>query len=279
MYIYQSRYLTRAEVWYDDEPGDLGSVDWVFYGLRSRPVPGARWKYFYNYLIDLTQTVPQLETRLREETAYKIRRARDRDGIVCECCDPNDPAVMDRFEQMYNRFAATKGLSPLSRARLNSMAAAGVLDLSVARDPGGDALVCHANHRGPHRATQLHSPSLYPGLSASATRNRIGRANRYLFWNDILRFKQQGLKWFDFGGWYPGTTDQTLLRINQFKKGFGGELRREYQCEQIVSLKGWLVLNVAKRLEQAKCFRSGSSTPVTQSPPTAMRQPAAAASM
>src|SRR2546428_94505 len=113
-----------------------------------------------------------------------------------------------------------------------------------------------------HRATQLHSPSLYPGLSASATRNRIGRANRYLFWNDILRFKEQGLKWFDFGGWYPGTTDQTLLRINQFKKGFGGDLLREYECEQIVSLKGWLVLNVAKRLEQAKCFRSGSSTPV-----------------
>ena len=36
MYIYQSRYLTRAEVWYDDEPGDLGSVDWVFYGLWNR---------------------------------------------------------------------------------------------------------------------------------------------------------------------------------------------------------------------------------------------------
>jgi len=196
---------------------------------------------------------------------------------VTECCDPRDPAVLDRFEEMYNPFAATKGLSRLDRAQTDSMAAAGVLDLSVARDSQGNALVWHANYRDHHRATQMHSPSLYWKLSASAARNLIGRANRYLIWNDMLRYKEQDLKCFDFGGWYPGTTDQALLKINEFKKGFGGQVVREYVCEQILTLKGWVVLNTARMLKRAKLFPSRANAPVVQQQPLAeIQQPAAA---
>jgi hypothetical protein len=255
MYIYKSRYLTRGELWYDNEPGDTRSVDWIHYQQRSSPFPGARWKYFYNYVVDLTQSVEQLLKRLNEDTAYKIRRARDRDKIVCEVCDSRDPAVLDRFEVMYNQFAAAKGLSPLDRARMNAMAAAGALDLSVAKDPESNVLVYHANHRDQHRATELYLPSLYRNVSESATRNLIGRANRYLTWSDILRYKEQGLKCFDFGGWYPGR-DPGMLKINEFKRGFGGEVTREYECDLILTLKGWVVLNAAKLLKQAKLFPS-----------------------
>src|SRR5437867_1252479 len=182
MIIYSSRFLTRGEVWFDEEPGNIRSLDWILYNLRSSPAPGARWRYFYNYVIDLTQSAEQLQAQLKEDMAYKIRRARDRDKIVCECCDPNDPAVLDRFEETYNPFAAMKGLPPLDRARMNSMAAAGALDLSVAKDPQGNALVYHANYRDHARATELHLPSLFRKLSDSAARNLIGRANRYLTW-------------------------------------------------------------------------------------------------
>ncbi|HKS38687.1 MAG TPA: hypothetical protein VJW76_15950 [Verrucomicrobiae bacterium] len=275
MYTWKSRYLTRGEVWYDDEPGDTRSVDWIHYRQRSSPFPGARWKYFDNYFVDLTQGTEQLSEQLNKDTAYKIRRARDRDQIVCEGCDPRDPEVLDKFEEVYNPFAATKGLSRLDRAQIDSMAAAGVLDLSVAKDPNGTALVCHANYRDHRRATQMHSPSLYWKLSDSAARNTIGRANRYLMWSDMLRYKEQGLKCFDFGGWYSGTTDQALLKINEFKKGFGGQVVREYVCEQILTLKGWLVLNIARLLKQAKLPRSGSDAPVA--PPQAVEvQPPAA---
>src|SRR5436190_4368130 len=123
MYICKSRFLTRGEVWYEDEPSDTRSVDWILYQLRSRPVPGAKWKYFHNYCIDLTQRAGRLWEQLDKDTAYKIRRARDRDQIICECCDPRHPAVLDRFEEMYNPFAATKGLSRLDRAQMDSMAA------------------------------------------------------------------------------------------------------------------------------------------------------------
>ena len=267
MIIYPSRLLTRGEVWFDEEPGDIRSVDWILHNLCSRPAPGARWRYFHNCFIDLTQSTGQLTEQLNKDTAYKIRRARDRDKILCECCDASDPAVLDRFEDMYNPFAATKGLSRLDRSRTDSMAATGALDLSVARDSNGNALVYHANYRDCRRATQMASPSLYWKIPGSAARNLIGRANRYLIWNDMLRYKEQGLKCFDFGGWYPGTTDQVLLKINEFKRGFGGRVMREYQCEQIVTLKGWVVLNSARLLKRVKLL---PSAPKMQTPQPAV---------
>ena len=278
MITYRSRFLTRIEVWFDDEPGDTRSADWILYNQRPSPVPGASCRYFYTYFIDLTQSREQLLARLNEDTSYKIRRARDRDKIICECCDPSGPAVLDRFEEMYNPFATLKGLLPLNRARIDSMVSAGALDLSVARDSQGRILVYHAIYRNQHRATELYLPSLYRKLSDSASRNAIGRANRYLIWSDMLRYQEQGLKFFDFGGWYPGTTDQALLRINEFKRGFGGQVLREYQCERILTLKGWSVLQVARILKQARFFPFGSKTPAAQSPTPETQNSAAAAS-
>lgn len=252
MITYKSRFLRRAEVWFDDEPTDSARpADWILYHFRSRPVPGAQSRNFYTLLIDLSRTEEQLRAQLSDDTAYKIRRARDRDKIICEQCDVHDPAVLDRFEQVYTVFAAMKQLPALNRARLESLARAGVLDLSVAKDPQGNALVYHANYCDGRRATQLELPSLYRALPDSAARNFSGRANRYLTWSNILRYKAQGLKFFDFGGWHLGT-DPEMLSINDFKRGFGGQVAREYQCEQILTLRGRIVLYAAKLLEQAK---------------------------
>src|SRR2546423_11989326 len=277
MIIYSSRFLTRGEVWFDNAPDDAQSVDWIIYRQRSHPVPRAKWKYFYTSIIDLTQSREQLLAQLNQDTAYKIRRARDRDKILCEGCDPRDPAIISLFEQMYNQFAAVKGLYRLDRARMESMAVAGVLDLSVAKDPQGNALVYHANYRSDRRARELYLPSLYRNLSDKAARNLIGRANRYLTWSDILRYKDQGLKYFDFGGWYYGS-DPGMQKINEFKRGFGGQVLREYKCEQILTFKAWFVLHVAKLLKQAKLFPSNSTKAAANPAATQVQNPVAAPS-
>ena len=265
MIAYKSRFLTRAEVWFDNEPtATPRPVDCILYHLRSTPVPGAQSRSFYTLLVDLSQTQEQLRAQLSDDTAYKIRRARDRDKIICECCDLRDPQVMDGFEKMYNAFATIKGLPPLYRARLERLAAAGLLDISAAKDPEGNVLVYHANYRDERRATQLEMPSLYRTLPQSTARNFSGRANRYLTWSNILRYKQQGLKFFDFGGWHVGC-DAELLSINDFKRGFGGRVVREYHCEQILTLKGRVVLYAAKLLEQAKSMLSNESEPALNS--------------
>lgn len=264
---YRSRFLTRAEVWYDNEPGDTRGVDWILYQQRSRPVPGTKTSSYYTYVIDLTQSREQLQANLNKDTAYKIRRARERDKIRCDGCDSRDAVEMDRFEEMYNAFAKMKGRAPLHRARLESMAAAGVLDLTAARDPQGNVLVYHANYRDDRRATSLELPSLFRKQADNAARSLISRANRYLTWNNFLRYQEMRLEIFDFGGWYPGSADQERLDINRFKEGFGGKVRREYQCERVLTFKGRVVLTAAAILNRAKRLRlasqpvSGRNTP------------------
>jgi len=105
-------------------------------------------------------------------------------------------------------------------------------------------------------------PSLYPTFTDSARRNFSSRANRYLTWTNILRYKEEGLRAFDFGGWHLGT-DPAMLSINDFKRGFGGRVIREYQCEQVLTLKGRVVLCVARLLSQARSQKAhGGVDPV-----------------
>jgi len=253
MLVYRSRFLTRGEIWFDEEP-DHCPVDWILYRMRSRPVPGARWKYFHTLLINLAASEDELLARLKKDTAYKIKRARRTDGVICEMANPCDPRVLDRFEEVYNRFAVVKGLLPLQRTILVKLAEVGRLDISLAKDASGTPLVYHANYRTPERASGMLSVSMYRECNDSSLRNAISRANRYLTWEDLMRYKSEGLKAFDFGGWYTGTTNQTLLKINEFKRGFGGQIVREYQCEQTLTIRGHLVLLLAEALNKARAW-------------------------
>src|SRR5215469_2287873 len=112
--------MVRGEVWFDQEP-DPRQVDWILYRQRSRPVPGTRWRYFHTLLVELNQTPEALLSQISTSTASKVRRARDRDRILCECLKP-DAAGIEQFISVYNQFAATKGLDPLDRAELDALA-------------------------------------------------------------------------------------------------------------------------------------------------------------
>jgi lipid II:glycine glycyltransferase (peptidoglycan interpeptide bridge formation enzyme) len=87
---------------------------------------------------------------------------------------------------------------------------------------------------------------------APAIRAKTNRASCFLLWNTMLRLKEQGIRYFDFGGWYPGTEDIQLLGANAFKKSLGGRIVHEFECEQIVTLKGWVMLTAARLIARAK---------------------------
>ncbi len=249
MHIYKSRFLVRGEVWYDHEP-DAAPVDWILYRQRSRPVPRARCDQFYTILLDLRPTLKELSARLSKSAAYKIRRAERGDGVRCEVRWPAQSPDLDGFEAVYQRFAPMKGLDPLDRPFLDQLAGAACLELSMARDAAGAPLAHHVYYRDRSRSCLLHSVSLYQMAAESGVRNALGRANRYLFWRDLIRHKEQGLEFFDFGGWYPGRTNSELLNINRFKEEFGGQVTCEYNCRQPITLKARVALGTAAILDQ-----------------------------
>jgi hypothetical protein len=250
MLVYRSRLLTRGEVWFDQEPESV-PVDWIFHRQRSSPVPKCRWKFFYTRLIDLSKSPDELLADMNEESVRKITVAREKDQTRWERCDSEARGVMDEVEAMWNRFAVAQRSAPLDRSRLDTMIAAGALDVNVAKDSRGEVLAYHLNFVTSRRVQQLIAVARFLPTPNAAMRNRINRANCLGHWSSFLDFKARGIRFFDFGGWYPGTTDIRLLGMNAFKRGFGGQVVREYDCEQILTLKGWVVITAARILNQA----------------------------
>jgi len=131
---------------------------------------------------------------------------------------------------------------------LSLMAASGSLQFSRIAEEGGPTLVWHSYYRSHNRVTLLSSASLVPAGESSARRNKVGRANRFQHWQDLLRFKNDQIALYDFGGWYEGKSDQKRLGINKFKEEFGGEIVRNYICERALTWRGALFLRLRQSL-------------------------------
>ncbi|MBU6398930.1 MAG: hypothetical protein KGS61_01300 [Verrucomicrobia bacterium] len=251
MFVYQSRLLKRGEVWFDQEPEPV-PVDWIYYRQRPNPIANGRWRPFYTRLIDLAKSAAELKAEMEERTVRKIKEAVERDGTRWERRDAGQPGLLDEVQSMWNRFALAQHTPPLDRVWLDQLAAVGALEVGVAKDPVGDVLVYQLNYVAAKRAQQLIAVARYLAVPNAAMRMTINRANCLGHWSHMLALKERGIRSFDFGGWYPGTTDIRLLGMNAFKRGFGGYIVREFECEQILTLKGWAVLTVGRILHQLK---------------------------
>ena len=85
--------------------------------------------------------------------------------------------------------------------------------------------------------------------SGSKFRNRkndyralVGRANRWLHWRDMLRFKETGIKRYDWGGLFEDESVPERAGINKFKD-FGGWQTRTYDCTVPVTIRGRIAVH------------------------------------
>jgi hypothetical protein len=134
------------------------------------------------------------------------------------------------------------------RAWLFLLAASDSLHFSRISEAGGPVLVWHGYLRTRNRVTLLYSASSIPADATSAWRSKVGRANRFQHWQDLLRFKDSQISLYDFGGWYEGKSDQKRLQINRFKEEFGGTIVRNYICERALTWRGALFLRLRQAL-------------------------------
>ncbi|PWU19383.1 MAG: hypothetical protein C5B50_06695 [Verrucomicrobia bacterium] len=254
MIIYQSRYLTRGEVWFDNHPGPE-RVDWILYHQRFQPTGKGTWRPFYTRLIDLTQVPEALLSQMDGFTASDIKKAQKKDGTTCHCLELSDRQVLEDFYQFYDRFAARKNLEPANRPWLTRTAEAGKLDLWVARDPQGVPLVYHVLYCEPNRVRSMHLASFHAEAAAKEAQRRTGRASRCLHWNCMLHYRESRAQMYDLGGWYSGTSDLARMGINKFKEGFGGRVVCEFEGEQILTTKGWSAVAASRLLQKVKDWR------------------------
>src|SRR6266550_3724338 len=247
MIVYQKKRLWIAEYWNGEEP-KLDGVDLVRCFQQPQPRPGMLCREFYTITLDLNLDPQQLFSKIKPDSRYKIRRGGARDQLIYEFQNGRDEKGFRQFCDYYDDFATQKAQPKINRAWLSLLASAGALALSQVSDSTGETLVWHAYHRSNHRVMLLSSASLFRKFDSSALRNKIGRANRFHHWQDIQRFKAEGVSVYDFGGWYEGNRDQERLRINKFKEEFGGEIVKNYICERALTAKAKVFLRVRRLL-------------------------------
>lgn len=233
---------------------NAASVDLLYFLQSPTPEPGAT--DFYTSLIDLRESDTALFDGMHKTVRYETRRARDKDGLASVFCDP-PPSKQTAFFEFYDAFASSRGLPPVNRTKLVALSQAGALRLAWVPDPSRAAdgsfwLCAHAYIVDGQRARLYHSASP-SGEQASSDRQRIGRANKLLHWDAIQHFKSQGFTCYDMGGISMG---ETLKAIDDFKRSFGGELVREFNCVEAVSLKGRLALALLKLKTKLRDARS-----------------------
>ncbi|BAZ27956.1 hypothetical protein NIES4074_03860 [Cylindrospermum sp. NIES-4074] len=247
MAIVRGKYISIGEVWFDEKTEKIPKVDVLYYLHQTQPIPNIQAREFYTILIDLTKSNDDLWENISKNDQYKIRRAGQKDQLkytFWNSYDINDELI-EEFSNFYDVFAVKKGLSAVKRSRLKSYAKSGVLDISHIKLDNGEPLIWHAHYRCNNRAFLLHAASIVHDTDTSYN-SMLGRANRYHYWQDMLRFKDLGIPIYDFGGWYAGNTDQKKLGINKFKEKFGGEVVKNFSQSYGRTIKGQLYLQLQK---------------------------------
>ena len=167
-------------------------------------------------LIDLEEEKDVLWKNIKNNTRNEIRRGLN-EGVIFYT-DVN----VNEFVDFYNRFAIEKRLAILTiddcKKYGNNLYITGAL-------VNGKFGVMHAYICDIDEAivTLLYSASLR--MNNDVDSKMIGICNQFSHYQDMLYFKKEGFKLYDWGGIYDGNKDQAQIGIAKFKKSFGGEIK------------------------------------------------------
>jgi hypothetical protein len=241
------KWIVRREVWFD-EPWERDGADLIVFYHWSEAISPFPALDVHSLELDLTQA-PSSIWKGFTATARNLINRGGKDGLSFQMWTGPPRKVIDQFFAFRRRFALERGVSSADPTWMYAYAAQGALILTLASAPDGSALVWHSYSRVPGWVRLLHSVSL-SGESDPEERKRIGCANRFLHWMDVLECQRLRIEHYDFGGWYSGTSDEKLLRINSFKEQFGGRRTHRYHSMLAPSAKGKLYLMARRTLKR-----------------------------
>jgi len=237
----RGRGVVYAEAWYDEPVPDDPGADVVMHQARAEPMPGYAHTPFLSLVTDLTPDEDAIAHDFDTTCRYQIRRAQQSDGLATEFITQPE-SRLDEFADFFDDFARGRNIWLSDRKWLAAASKAGQLMLSVATHEGR-ALAWHAYVIACNTAGVQYTGSSFRQRDKS-DRPLVGRANRWLHWQDMLRLKQLGITRYDWGGMFADETDAGRAGINNFKRSFGPKERRSCHCEVPVTLRGrvWLPL-------------------------------------
>lgn len=243
--------LKLETVYFADDPFKYETdADIVLFYLSTLQTPNAR--VFHTLRIDLLKPEEQLFSELEGTTRKRIRRAEKSGGFSIRFYEAPDPQVLDEFCRNYDEFANTKGIAVCDRAFLQMAQKQNALRISLLTGMDGEILCGTAEIHDKVIALGMYSFSHFRRYEDSSVRSMISNANRYLYWELIRYNKQHGFAILDMGGLGMGQETSDLDSVDEFKLGFGGEIRTLYHYYQARTFKGRLALLLIQKNRQIR---------------------------
>jgi len=190
----------------------------------------------YTLELDLEQDTEQIFSDFSKQIRQQVKIA-EKEGISCYFHQE-----VERFADFFNEFALKKETFTTSKEKLLELGNS--VKLSFA-EKDGQILAAHSYLVDEEIGIVRHLHSATKRLDENFDRNLIGRANKYLTVKDVLYFKEQGFKVFDFGGYAKDTEDESLKGINNYKLLFGGKV---VPCINYYSYNYWFLKKISKML-------------------------------
>lgn len=200
---------------------------WDFFTLNTymqlknsdiKRIPGIP-KIWHTLELNLEQDTELIISDFSKQIRQQVKIA-ENEGTYCYF-----HSEVEKFVDFFNEFAVKKDTYTTSKKKIFELGTA--VKLSFAEN-NRQILAAHSYLVDEEAGIVVHLHSATKRLNENFDRNLIGRANKYLTVKDILYFKEQGFKIFDFGGYAKDTEDESLKGINNYKLLFGGKAATYY---------------------------------------------------
>lgn len=182
---------------------------------------------FHTLLIDLRQDENSIWEKIYHRCRTEISSFLSNTEFDYQIISEIKENELNQFLDLFTVFANSKKIRLPERERLKAYNREGLLFISYLKSKG-DFICINIYRVTKERALNLHSFTTSGIIRSEHSNSFFGRAHRCLHWKDLLYFKSLQIASYDFGGWYEGKTNESLLNINQFKEQFGGEKVKEY---------------------------------------------------
>jgi len=242
------RHIVRTRVEFFAVPQAVPRVDVLKLCDLPAAFPGVHNEYRPTIFIDLRQSENELWNAVILKTRKVIRQAM-RDGIAIGRVSRITEPVWNAFLEAHSKLRQRKAnAGALGVGQIGELIAQDRFVLTVSRDAQGHVLSWHGYVRTPERVRLFTTVSDMDPSRDTHWNNLVGRAHRLHHWQDMLAFKNEGVRIYDFGGVYRGTEDSEQMNIARFKQSFGGCFADSYDAVVPLTIKGRLALSLVAHI-------------------------------
>lgn len=256
MICYMSRGARFGEVWFGEHAPAGARIDVLVHRQVTEPVPNSHVRPFMSLVTDLTAPADTIFGEFGKNCRQKVSRADRRDGLQLEFTTQPESRLVE-FRNFYDEFASQKQLRRADHRWLAGAMQADQLALACVRRDG-EQLVWHG-----YVVTRDFAWLQYSASSVrepdNAHRSLVGRANRWLHWQCMLKFREMGIRAYDWGGYFDDESTAERAGINRFKREYRGCKVRRFDCVQAATTRGRLRLYLHLFAERGRAMRERSA--------------------